>query len=104
MNPMKPIASAAGTAGAATGTTAVAFPTDQHAAWQYVVVNRGATELFMKVGPSTGPDASNNTDGYAQICVPAGQAHSYSRGPTDTHAYLYAASNCLYTLLSGSGE
>lgn len=102
--PMKPIASAAGTASNATGTTAVAFPFDQHAAWQYIIINRGGVELQIKTGPSTGPDANSTTDGWPIIYIPSGNSQTFTRSQSDTHFYVYAGSSCAYAVISGSGE
>lgn len=104
-NLMKVVKTIANTADATTFKTAgIALPTHAQAVWQFVIVNRGSIELQVKVGPASGPDASNATDAYPCLFVPAGQTHAFSRSQDDTHVYLYAASNCLFAIECGSGE
>lgn len=102
---MNPIQATHGTSDTTTYRTAgTAFPTSERAAWDFIIVNRGAIDLSFKKGPSTGPDALVDTDAWPRIIVPTGQTHTYSRSQSDTHFYLYSASSCLFSILCGSGE
>lgn len=107
MNLFNPLYSVEGTAGAATGTTAVALPGGLTGQENYlttiVVKNRGAVEIRMKKSAlASGPDASNNTDGKG-IVIPAGQTLAYKRSRSELYIYMYSASNCDYAVEVGEG-
>ena len=89
-----------GTAGSATATTAVALP----AGTQLLVTNLGSVTLYLKLGASTGPDASSTTTGGGRVPLPASSVQVFSRRAADTHAYLYAASDCAYSLVGADGQ
>ena len=105
MKPMKVTQTNSGTADATTYiTSGIALPDHSKAAWQVLIINRGSAELVAKLGPSTGPNASNVTDGFPALFVPAGHVHIFTRSQTDTHIYLYCATSTTFAIESGSGE
>lgn len=93
-------ACAEGTAGSGTGTTAVALP----AGAQVLVANTGSVLAYLKLGASSGPDATDTTTGGGRVPLPAGSVQVFTKRSTDTHAYLYAASNTTYSLVGADGE
>jgi hypothetical protein len=71
---------------------------------QIRIANLGTLPVFIKFGPSTGPDASNSTDRWPQMAIPAGQSACFVRNPSDSHWYAYATAGNDIVVMTGAGE
>ena len=97
-----------GTAGSGTATTAVALPgpaMSEYSGDRFVcVANTGSVLAYLKLGASSGPDASSTTTGGGRWPCPAGSIQVFRRRVADTHAYLYAASDTTFSIIDADGE
>lgn len=96
------------TAGSGTATTAVALPgpaMSEYSGDRFVMVaNTGSVLAWLKLGASSGPDASSTTTGGGRVPIPAGSIQTFRRRREDTHAYLYAASDTAISIVDADGE
>lgn len=89
-----------GTAGSGTATTAVLLPAGK----QICVTNLGSVAMYFKDGTETGPDASSTTVGGGRAAFPAGCVQVFTKRPGSTHGFLYAASDCAYSIVGFDGQ
>lgn len=95
------------TAGSGTATTAVALPgpaMSEYTKERFVMVaNTGSVQAWLKLGASSGPDASSTTIGGGRAWLPVGSIQLFRRRIADTHAYLYAASDTAISIVDSDG-
>ena len=106
--PLMPIsmgASVEGTAGSATGTTAVALP-QTGLRKQIHISNLSSTQvLYVKLSASnSGPDASDNTTGGQRVPLPPYSVQVFTIRGNDAYAYFYSSANCAYSFMVGEGN
>jgi hypothetical protein len=93
-----------GTADATTATTAVALPAGAAVnGAQLLAANTGSALCYIKLGPSTGPDASSTTTGGGRAAMPAGSIQVFTVKSSQTHAYLYSATTTTFNLMAADG-